>query len=442
MECIHRIGFFQKSVLILEYGMGPRRKKTNASKAGVLPFPEPLWRKLAATWKKDHAFPLGVCDENGAWLLEPKLACVNGGPSVVNRRRALGESLRWGEPFIHRCCEESCLLFAVPLMHNEKLTGGLLVSGVPLDAAEPPEGGELDPVSRAVRDLMEFARRENLTNLSHLHLARSAARRERERAEAIHAVKAVPYDGLRSIYLREEGELHAAVKRSDRKEARSVINRILIAVYSFGEHRIDFLKSLLLEMVVMVGRTAVDAGANPSALLGAQVPAFRALSDIEDEEDLAGWVSAILEQMLDAMRDAPGDPEEDLAAKAVAYMERHLAQDLSRDEVAERAGVSPSHFSRLMHRKTGRTFSETLTHLRVRRAREMLVRTRTPLSEVASDCGFADQSHFTKVFNRTVGLSPGEYRRHRGEKGSVEASEHLENIFRHAETNKGGSERP
>ncbi|MBN8218057.1 MAG: helix-turn-helix domain-containing protein [Spirochaetes bacterium] len=404
--------------------------------------PQATWRQLSSSWKGNHAFPLGLCDASGAWLIEPGKACVHGGPSAEYRRRALSESLRWGEPFIHRCCSESCLLFAVPLMLNERLTGGILVSGVPLDAAERPDGGELDPVSRAVRDLLQFALRENLTNASRLHLAREAARRERERAEAIHAVKEVPYDGLRSIYLREEGELHAAVKRSDRKEARSVINRILIAVYSFGEHRLDFLKSLLLEMVVMVGRTAVDAGANPAALLSAQVPAFRALSDLEDEEELAGWVSAILEQMLDAMRDAPGDPDEDLAAKAVAYMERHLDQDLSRDEVAERAGVSPSHFSRLMHRKTGRTFSETLTHLRVRRARELLVRTRIPLSEVASDCGFADQSHFTKVFNRTVGLSPGEYRRHRGERIEGGPGEHAGNNFRHPGTNSGAEERP
>jgi two-component system response regulator YesN len=88
---------------------------------------------------------------------------------------------------------------------------------------------------------------------------------------------------------------------------------------------------------------------------------------------------------------------------------------ISRDDVAEAVGVSPSHFSRLLHRQTGRTFTDLLGQMRIQKAAQLLARTDTPLSQVALASGFSDQSYFTKVFRRHLGQTPGQYRRsHQG----------------------------
>jgi AraC family transcriptional regulator len=52
---------------------------------------------------------------------------------------------------------------------------------------------------------------------------------------------------------------------------------------------------------------------------------------------------------------------------------------------------------------------------RVGRAMELLVHTDQSLGEIAAACGFADQSHLTRVFSRTVGVSPGRWRQQRAE---------------------------
>jgi transcriptional regulator GlxA family with amidase domain len=59
----------------------------------------------------------------------------------------------------------------------------------------------------------------------------------------------------------------------------------------------------------------------------------------------------------------------------------------------------------------GCSIGEYARRQQVRIAEEMLVSSRLDLREVALRCGFADQSHFSKVFQRTVGIPPGRYRR-------------------------------
>ena len=95
-------------------------------------------------------------------------------------------------------------------------------------------------------------------------------------------------------------------------------------------------------------------------------------------------------------------------------MEERLAHNLRREEVARAAGLSPSHFSHLMRAKTGWSFTELLSRLRVDRACHLLAHTAHSLTRIAQDCGFNDQSYFNRVFRRRTGQTPGDYRTSRG----------------------------
>jgi len=75
------------------------------------------------------------------------------------------------------------------------------------------------------------------------------------------------------------------------------------------------------------------------------------------------------------------------------------------------AGVHPTHFSREFHRKLGETPNDFRRRARVRRASELLLSTSDRIAAIALACGFNDQSHLTRAFGATLGLSPAEYRR-------------------------------
>jgi AraC-like DNA-binding protein len=89
----------------------------------------------------------------------------------------------------------------------------------------------------------------------------------------------------------------------------------------------------------------------------------------------------------------------------------NLAHDPSIAEIAHECGLSSGYFARAFKRSTGVPPYQWLTKMRVGRAKDLLKDPRCELADIAQLCGFVDQSHFTRVFSRSEGYSPGRWRR-------------------------------
>lgn len=79
---------------------------------------------------------------------------------------------------------------------------------------------------------------------------------------------------------------------------------------------------------------------------------------------------------------------------------------LSRD-----VGVHPVHLVRSFRKAFGCTPGEMRSARRVSAAADLLTTSRRPLAQIAADCGYSDQSHFTNEFRRCLGFAPGRFRR-------------------------------
>jgi AraC family transcriptional regulator len=88
-----------------------------------------------------------------------------------------------------------------------------------------------------------------------------------------------------------------------------------------------------------------------------------------------------------------------------------LTSDTSLADLAALTGRSRSHFIRAFKQSTGVPPHRWLLMQRVKRAKELLRGTNTPIAEVALTCGFSDQSHLTRVFSKAFRISPGAWRR-------------------------------
>ena len=95
--------------------------------------------------------------------------------------------------------------------------------------------------------------------------------------------------------------------------------------------------------------------------------------------------------------------QERLAKELIAS---NLAGTISLNEVAKACGLSVGHFSRAFRASTGLAPHTWLLHARVESAKLKLRDPNASLSMIALSCGFADRSHFTRVFTRLVGISP------------------------------------
>ncbi|WP_322044562.1 AraC family transcriptional regulator [Paraburkholderia sp. J67] len=81
-------------------------------------------------------------------------------------------------------------------------------------------------------------------------------------------------------------------------------------------------------------------------------------------------------------------------------------------DIARECDLSRGYFIRAFSKSTGRTPHQWLLEQRTEQARQLVERTDMTLSEIAAQCGFADQSHLSRVFLKLVGVSPGAWRRH------------------------------
>ena len=112
-----------------------------------------------------------------------------------------------------------------------------------------------------------------------------------------------------------------------------------------------------------------------------------------------------------AWRDpAPGGLAAWQLNRACDFLQAHIASDIGLSTLADLVGLSPKHFARAFKQSTGVPPHQWLIARRVERAQALLRSTPMSLSEVALNCGFADQSHFTATFRRVTGNSPGRFR--------------------------------
>ena len=96
---------------------------------------------------------------------------------------------------------------------------------------------------------------------------------------------------------------------------------------------------------------------------------------------------------------------------AKELIESRLDGDVSIDELAGVCNMSRSTFLRAFRETTGKTPHQWQMQQRIGKARALLLSSVLSLSEIAATCGFADQSHFTRVFSAEFGVTPGLWRR-------------------------------
>src|SRR5271156_2799527 len=178
-------------------------------------------------------------------------------------------------------------------------------------------------------------------------------------------------------------------------------------------------------------RTSSDAFRAQDGLREAVNEMFHAISNLLNEELESAQAS--LQRAALALRLAPCSAELGVAIPRKSqqiirgglapwqarvlktHIETHLDVALRTKELAKLVQLSSFHFCRVFRVSFGNSPHGYVTRRRVERAQGLILTTKLPLGQIAVDCGFADQAHFTKLFRRLTGESPGEWRRVRAD---------------------------
>lgn len=160
-----------------------------------------------------------------------------------------------------------------------------------------------------------------------------------------------------------------------------------------------------LTFLAVVSAALLELGA-PREIHRSQLEAARLLDKAETLEQVADTVETLAYKLADYTLPKADDASAGLLERAVAIIERNYSEDISDSFVAEKLGLSTSHFRHLFKKHTDQPFHKFVIALRLERAKELVVSSSMSMSDIAHSVGFASAAHFSRVFHQRFSVSP------------------------------------
>lgn len=154
--------------------------------------------------------------------------------------------------------------------------------------------------------------------------------------------------------------------------------------------------------------------ASPNELhesIGELLFAMRSDHRLNEAETSALIYSMLMKLLEHSGASGAGSSGNPVVDRAIGYIQSHLTDKLSVEEIAANAGYSTSYFSHLFAEETGLSPYQFVVKSRIEHAQQLLKTTRQTVQEIAFQCGFNSAANFCYTFRRLVGTSPHEYRR-------------------------------
>lgn len=211
-----------------------------------------------------------------------------------------------------------------------------------------------------------------------------------------------------------ERALLSSIAESDKPQAQKLLNELLGHILFSSGGDFARIKTRIYELLVMLSRAAVDAGASPEYAFQLTHEFFTRSQTIHNIETLCFSLTKITNQFIDGIFSVTDVKNVDVIHKAIQYMRRNFSKKVSLDAVAQMVDLSPSYFSKIFKKEVGCNFNTYMNIVRIEKSMKLLLYEDLKLVNIATVVGFEDQSYFTKVFKRMTGISPHHFRKSGG----------------------------
>lgn len=242
-------------------------------------------------------------------------------------------------------------------------------------------------------------------------------------SEHIHLIKTMGGgDALDSSYpFEKEKELLSYIALGDKKGSQKILNQILGHVFFSSGGNFETIKARVLELIVLLSRAAMEGGADVEEIFGLNYKYLNTIHGFHSVDELTHWLSKIMVRFTDCVFNLRDIKHVDVIYKSVNYIKKNYMNKITLEDVASHVYLSPSYFSKVFKDDMKCNFNTYVNQVRVERSKELLLSSTANLVDISNMVGYEDQSYFSKVFKRVVGVTPGRYRGSRGKHKYEEA---------------------
>lgn len=134
------------------------------------------------------------------------------------------------------------------------------------------------------------------------------------------------------------------------------------------------------------------------------------LSSFQSLEELRRHLYLLIMDCMSSDADPDGNAKNKIKL-SIKYIRDNYNRDISVNELAEKYSLSPNYYSTIFKRETGQTTVNYIKELRLNKACDYLVNSAKSIADISKEVGYEDSQYFFRVFKKTTGLTPLEYRK-------------------------------
>ncbi|MBQ6811076.1 MAG: helix-turn-helix domain-containing protein, partial [Firmicutes bacterium] len=208
-----------------------------------------------------------------------------------------------------------------------------------------------------------------------------------------------------------EKELIVKIRGGDVDAVSKDIDALLGEIMQTGAKSVRDVKGRILELLVSLSHAAVDGGMNEEAMSNLNSRFYDELYNKKTAEEIYYWTKNVVNIYSEEVRKAQNKDNFQSVYAAAEYIRRHYKERITVHQIAEKVHLSDSYLSHIFSETFGRTITEYITSVRIEYAKTLLAEPGSSISEIALECGFEDVSYFSRVFKKSEGITPRDYKK-------------------------------
>jgi len=210
--------------------------------------------------------------------------------------------------------------------------------------------------------------------------------------------------------LQLQKQLNEALSRHDQEGCHAVVDAVEAYYRDTAGATIRHARSFFLAVVSDTVKFVMAQPVFHEAVVAAGFDFCLNIEAREDLKQMADWLRGYLRDISRLLESAnQRDVHRNIVA-AADYIREHYAEEISLNAVSTRYFITSTYFSSMFKEIIGENFLEFLTGVRMEKAKELLRRTDLKVGLISERVGYADSRYFSKLFKKTTGLMPTEFR--------------------------------
>ncbi|HEX2954389.1 MAG TPA: response regulator [Bacillota bacterium] len=172
----------------------------------------------------------------------------------------------------------------------------------------------------------------------------------------------------------------------------------------------ESLRIIAGNIILLTCATLNELGHNPNEIFGTD---FKPLAEVDRADSLAELEKYLLDifaRVNEYVDDKRTSLNQHLIDEIRRYIDNHFASEVTLSGIASQYKISPGYLSLLFSERIGKNFSDYLTELRIKKAKELLKHSDMKIYEISNAVGYSDSYYFSSCFKKIVGATPSEYR--------------------------------